>query len=511
MATIAEALSIAVDHHQSGRIDEAETLYRRILDADPDQSGALYFLGILLAQTGRIPDAEPLVARATLNQPGVAEYHATLGKLHQALGRTAEAAASHRRAVALQPEASGGYALAGGALQALGATDEAIATLCHAATLAPDDAETRQRLALLLQLRGVQRIEAQRPQQAVADLTRAAALGPVSADLLFQLGNAHARSARPEAAMDCYAKAITLQPDHTGAAFNRGVLARTQGRLDDAIRALRTALHLAPDYLDAREELAVALFLDDRRADAAEQGNAILSLKKRQARADAEALHLPPLPAQPSAPQRRTRNVMAFSLWGAKDLYLRGAVENARLTPAVYPGWICRVYHDDSVPPAVLHELAALGADLVAMEPGSGPVSGLYWRFLASDDPEIARFVCRDCDSRIGAREKAAVDAWIASGLPFHVMRDHILHTELMLAGMWGGMAGLLPSMAPRIAEAASSEANRWQDQRFLQSHVWPVIEHACLVHDSVQPNHGQPFPPGTEPHAVGRRILLDS
>ena len=51
MASIAEALSIAVDHHQSDRIGEAETLYRRILDADPDQPGALYFLGILLAQT----------------------------------------------------------------------------------------------------------------------------------------------------------------------------------------------------------------------------------------------------------------------------------------------------------------------------------------------------------------------------------------------------------------------------------------------------------------------------
>ncbi len=33
--------------------------------------------------------------------------------------------------------------------------------------------------------------------------------------------------------------------------------------------------------------------------------------------------------------------------------------------------------------------------------------------------------IVRDADSRLNVREKAAVDAWIASGRPFHVMRDH--------------------------------------------------------------------------------------
>ena len=51
--TVAEALSLAIRTHQTGYLDNAETLYRRILAAAPDQSDALHFLGVLLHQRGR--------------------------------------------------------------------------------------------------------------------------------------------------------------------------------------------------------------------------------------------------------------------------------------------------------------------------------------------------------------------------------------------------------------------------------------------------------------------------
>lgn len=511
MASIEEALSIAVELHQSGRIDDAEALYRRILDADPDVHGALYFLGVLLAQKGRLSEAGQRIEQAVARRGDVADYHATLGKVKQALGQAEGAVACYRRVMLLQPDGAESLALAGVTLQQLGRGDEAIVALGRAAVLALDDAETRQRLALLLQLRGVRCIEVHRPEQAVSDLSRAVELGAASAELLFQLGNAFARGGRNDRAIAAYAKAIALEPDHAGAAFNIGVLKKASNDFDGSIAVLERVIGLVPDYLDARENLVISLYMADRVSDAVGQGADVLVLKKRLARAEAEALGLPSLPEVPADAHRRTRDVIAFSLWGDKDIYLRGAVENARLAPTVYPGWTCRFYHDDSVPEPVLAELAALGAELVAMPAGSGPVSGLYWRFLASDDPEVSRFLCRDCDSRLGAREKAAVDDWIASDRPFHVMRDHVLHTEVILAGMWGGLAGLLPAMASRIADASSSDADRWQDQRFLRDRVWPTIEARCLVHDSVHGEHGVPFPrgaDGTEPYSVGRRIL---
>jgi hypothetical protein len=47
-------------------------------------------------------------------------------------------------------------------------------------------------------------------------------------------------------------------------------------------------------------------------------------------------------------------------------------------------------------------------------------------------------FLSRDLDSRFSEREVAAVDEWLKSEETFHVMRDHELHTNEMLAGMWG-------------------------------------------------------------------------
>lgn len=515
MASIQEALRVAIDHHGAGRLREAEILYGRILDAAPETHSAAHLLGLLLAQTGRLDGAAQHLAAALRTRPDLTDYHRDLGKIHQALGRPAEAAACQRRAVSLQPDNPAAWALLGMAAQMTGDTDAAIDSLHRALTLDREDGESRQRLGLLLELRAIQHLEQQRAQEAAADLTRLSALEPPTAERLFQLGNACARAGRPVVALARYRQTLALQPDHDGAFFNIGILTRQAGGLDlaaleTAAAALARTAALAPGFLEARENLAILLFQSYREADSLAQVDRILTQKAEIAKQEGTELALPRLRDHPTAPELRTRDVVAFSLWGSGGIYSCGAVENARLVPSLYPGWTCRIYHDDSVPPEVLMELDALGVERVVMPPGSGPVTGLYWRFLASDDPTVRRFVCRDCDSRVGPRERAAVEAWIVSGKSFHVMRDHPLHSELMLAGMWGGIAGLLPPLEPLIGRFAAAEADRWQDQRFLRAHLWPLIAEDCLVHDSHQPGHGLPFPdhPGDPAeHAVGRRV----
>lgn len=48
-------------------------------------------------------------------------------------------------------------------------------------------------------------------------------------------------------------------------------------------------------------------------------------------------------------------------------------------------------------------------------------------------DPTVIEFHSRDLDSRISAREVAAVRDWQYSGKHFHVMRDNPAHTSRML------------------------------------------------------------------------------
>ena len=52
--TIEQALEIAVQHHQAGRLAEASDIYAAILAAKPDQPAALHLLGVAVHEKGDI-------------------------------------------------------------------------------------------------------------------------------------------------------------------------------------------------------------------------------------------------------------------------------------------------------------------------------------------------------------------------------------------------------------------------------------------------------------------------
>jgi tetratricopeptide (TPR) repeat protein len=64
-----DAFEVALEHHQSGRMTEAEALYRRILEVDPEHPGALYLLGGIVYQQGDYELAFQLVEKALQEQP----------------------------------------------------------------------------------------------------------------------------------------------------------------------------------------------------------------------------------------------------------------------------------------------------------------------------------------------------------------------------------------------------------------------------------------------------------
>ena len=52
LPTVAQAMQMAQEHLQSGRLTEAEVLYRQVLARVPEHGGALQMLGVLAAQSG---------------------------------------------------------------------------------------------------------------------------------------------------------------------------------------------------------------------------------------------------------------------------------------------------------------------------------------------------------------------------------------------------------------------------------------------------------------------------
>ena len=222
-------------------------------------------------------------------------------------------------------------------------------------------------------------------------------------------------------------------------------------------------------------------------------GDRVGSTRTRSRRTDPE----------PSAPDR-LKKVISFSLWGSNPRYTLGAIANADLAAEVYPGWICRFYVANDVPAETMAQLGRRdNVELVAAQ-RQGDWRGLFWRFRCAGDRSVDVMISRDADSRLGYREKAAVDEWLASDRDFHIMRDHALHGVHILGGMWGARNHVIADIGAWLDSHAPG--NFWQaDQIFLAHEVYPRIANNCLVHDEFFWRTGFPRMPRDANHFVGQ------
>jgi len=266
---------------------------------------------------------------------------------------------------------------------------------------------------------------------------------------------------------------------------------------EKAISVGQYVVQLDPSMFSVWFQLNAAYFFCNRMSEAIDCGNRALLTRDQSCCNRANRTAPQPLP-----PARKTgQDVIAFSLWGNNEFYTLGAIRNAELAQKLYPGWTCRFYCGKSTPLPVLDRLRSMDCQVIMMEDAEG-FSGAIWRFLVADDPKVRRFICRDADSRLNPRDKAAVDQWIESGKSFHIMRDAVVHCDLILAGMWGGYAGVLPNMRDMIGPSFNGH-NKFADQDFLATTIWPIVKPDSLIHDRVYRCFGaKPFPEGADQEA---------
>jgi len=140
---IDQAIDLALQHHQDGRLQQAEAIYRNVLQTQPKHADALHLLGMVAHQVGNNEAAVELISRAIRANAFVPAYYSNIGGAYLALKRYDEARESYKKALSLKPDFAEAYNNLGMVFRELGKNNKALASFRKAVSLKPDYTEAR--------------------------------------------------------------------------------------------------------------------------------------------------------------------------------------------------------------------------------------------------------------------------------------------------------------------------------------------------------------------------------
>lgn len=339
LTTAGRDLREAVTHHRQERLQEAERLYRSVLQDEPGNPVANHNLGDLLLRKQGVVAALPHFLAALEAEPTHGRYwvsyidaliragradeardtlefgrqhglhgddiealasrcaervanEATRGRqpshgqppvddIHATVrlfdaGSFAEAAIHARTMTRRFPTHFFGWKVLGSALKNMGRHEEALQSMQQAVALAPRDAEAHNNLGAALHDLG-------RLEEAEASYRKALEIAPNLADVHFNRGVTLEALRRPDEAQLSYRAALAIRPDHADAWNNLGMLLRAWGGLDEAEAAFRSALGIAPMSIKPLGNLGVVLHELGRVAEAEDCYRRLLAIDPDQA------------------------------------------------------------------------------------------------------------------------------------------------------------------------------------------------------------------------------------
>jgi predicted O-linked N-acetylglucosamine transferase (SPINDLY family) len=240
-SSIQEALRLAMQQHQAGRLEQAREGYRQILARDPDNAVASHFLGVIASQTGESDLAVELISRAVAVAPHYAQAHNNLGVVYYDLQQYDKAIACYDRALALNPAYAEALYNLGNARMQQGRLPEAQACYRQALAVNPEHVDALNNLAHLLN-------EQHAFAEALAVCRQAVRLNAGLPVAHYNLGNALQGLRQYDEAGQSYRQALAVQPDYADALHNLGMVQQKQGRLEEAAATYQKAISLKPDF-----------------------------------------------------------------------------------------------------------------------------------------------------------------------------------------------------------------------------------------------------------------------
>ncbi len=251
---LAQTFDLALRHHQTGNLPEAERLYRQILASDPQHFDALHLLGVIAGQSGQYEVAISYIRQALTLRPDFALAHKNLGKFLEDQGKLDEAAESYAQALRCKPDYAEAHFNLGNVFRDKRKLAEAADSYRQTIRLKPEHADAHNNLGNVLKELG-------QLDEAVGHYFRALAVKPDHFLAINNLGIVQAERDNWADAAACFRETVRLKPDYAGAFNNLGSVLRDQRKLEDSAAAYQEAIRLQPDFAEAHRNLGMAWLL----------------------------------------------------------------------------------------------------------------------------------------------------------------------------------------------------------------------------------------------------------
>lgn len=264
MVSVSEALAIALGHHQSGGAEGlamADSIYRQIVQVQPDLAQAWDLLGLVARQYGRREEAVRRFRQAIALDPGVIDHLTHLGVGLREAGHPEAAEREYRRALVLREDVPAIHYNLANLLEIGGRGVEAEAHLRRALVLDRGFLPALTLLAGILNRRG--------DDGGVVSLTRdgVAAL-PDAIELRLTLANALTRLGRRAEAETVFRGMLAVAPASVEGLISLGLEYYVRGAWGTAETFCRRAARARPDVGQAWNNLGAVLNASKRPVEA---------------------------------------------------------------------------------------------------------------------------------------------------------------------------------------------------------------------------------------------------
>ncbi len=250
---------------QSGKLEHAASMCRRILNKHPRDADALQLMGLIAAQSGAIGLAIQWLGKAIQAAGPRFDLCLNLARLLQANGNPEAAIPCYLQALEAAPRNASVWLALGRLLAALG-SEEAAGCFRQVNELGGEPAEVAE---AEMQLGHI--YHAQGNLEAAAGCYESVlSSDPDSAEAYFNLGVVRTMQGLQREARAAYREAVRLRPHYAEAHNNLGILEQIRGEWDQAARHYRHAIQTRPDYQDPYCNLG--LLLQDQDAPEAALG-----------------------------------------------------------------------------------------------------------------------------------------------------------------------------------------------------------------------------------------------